>query len=275
MKRKLFYYITTCTVLLSSSFGGVVFAKELTKAQLRAMGIYFVLPGSGNASTSVSGSVDGSSACYELALPQISDLAALAKAIDDHIREKAPTSPFIGLGGDIVAGAVRQGVNPLFVVGNMRMESIYGTTGTSGHATLATQLHQAFNAFGRTAGSASKPHFTAANGRLWYKYPSWKESVNSPTASPSNTTDQPSLMRAVYLDDGLNTIGQYLGRYAPASDGNDESVYGKVMKDVIGSIVTLAGASISCGDDTTVITPPPPSSDQPTTTPGGQTNVPQ
>ncbi|NDD85248.1 hypothetical protein EBZ38_13375 [bacterium] len=228
--------------------------KQLTRNQLKALGVYYLDTIVERPST-VSGPVAGSGSCYELAMPQINDLAVLAKAIDDHIKSKRPASPFVGLGADIVQGAVRNGVNPMFVVGNLRMESAYGTTGTGGAADtkdLATLLHRNFNAFGRTAG-ASQPNFASSTGRLWYKYPSWKDSVNSPGSSTTNTTDQPSLMKKVYLDDGLLTIGQYLGRYAPASDGNDESVYGKVLKEVIGSIISNAGSALNCTDNTTVV----------------------
>lgn len=232
-------------------------AASLTPYQLQRSGNYFYdSTGLQQNGTTIAGSAPGGGSCYELALPQVNDLGTLARAIDDHIRNTRPNSPFVspaGLGADIVQGAVRQGVNPMFVVGNLRMESLYATTGTTG-TNLAALLRQNFNGFGRTAG-ASQPHFVAANGRRWYSYSSWVASVNSPDASPNNTTDQPSLMRKVYLDDGLLTIGQYLGRYAPASDGNDESVYAGVMRDVIGDIITRSGTALSCTDNATTITP--------------------
>lgn len=241
------------------------YAKDLTREELRAMGIYFVEPG--GVTVGIGGSADGSDACYELALPKVNDLAAFAKAIDDYITAAKPESPFAGLGSDIVQGSVKQGINPMFVVGNMRMESQYGTSGTTGSPyALEVQLHNHFNAFGRRGGESTgfpqqigpdeyRKNANTGDIIYWYNYPSWKDSVNSPTASPSNTTDQPSAMRKIYLDDGLKTIGQYLGRYAPASDGNDESVYGKVMKEVIGGIAQLAGAALSCADNTTTATP--------------------
>lgn len=265
------YALFTFVIAISNVVPVLAQKKPYTERQLRALGIYFVNQ-SNQPSSTISGAASGTDACYQLALPKINDLAGLAAAINSYISEKAPTSPFANLGSDIVQGAVRNGVNPMFVVGNMRMESAFGTTGTgsSGHNDLAVLLHKNFNAFGRTAG-ASQPHFTAANGRLWYKYPSWKDSVNSPGSSPLKTTDQPSLMRKVYLDDGLLTIGQYLGRYAPASDGNDESVYGKVLKDVVGAIITKAGAALSCTDTGATITPatlaPNPAPVTPTTGP--------
>ncbi len=230
--------------------------KQACLLYLRSIGAYFVQPGS--ATTTASGAAAGSGSCYELAFPQVNDLAVFSKAIDDYIREKRPASPFVGLGSDIVLGSQRQGVNPMFIIGNMRMESQYGTSGTTitdpNTTDLATLLHRNYNAFGRTAG-ASQPNFASSTGRLWYKYPSWKESVNNPAASPANTVDQPSIMRKAYLDGGIQTISQYLSRYAPASDGNDESTYGRVMKDVIGSLVAASGPALSCTDAGTTLTP--------------------
>ena len=207
--------------------------------------------------TTVTGSVNGTGSCYQLALPKINDQAALAKAIDDYIKAKSPkdiSSPFIGLGADFVQGAVRNGVNPMFEVANVRQESQFGTTGLSGHGEVSALLHQHYNAFGRTS-NASQPHFAALNGRLWYAYPSWKDSLNSPGSSATQRTDQPSLMRGVYLDQGVNTIAEYVHKYAPGSDGNNEGGYGKSISDVITGIVGLAGSSLSCTDTATNTTP--------------------
>jgi hypothetical protein len=262
-KLRLSMVVTIITALFVSSFSGALYAapRQLTKAELDAMGIMFLSPGDGTEATGgtvLASSVAGTNACYELALPAISDTAALARAIDEYIEEQQPASPFIGLGTDMVAGGIRHGVNPLFMVGNIRMESSYGTAGSGGGNALEAQLHRAFNAFGRTAGS-KQPNFVftyaSGNTRLWYKYPSWKNSVNDPSSSLTNTTDQPSLMRKVYLDDGLLTIGQYLARYAPATDGNDESTYAEVMRDVILEITQKAGSAITCQDSGSTVTP--------------------
>lgn len=270
-KRRLFVVFGIITALCASSVSGALYAapRTLTKAELDAMGIMFLSPGDGTevaGGTTLAGSVAGTNACYELALPAISDTAALARAIDEYIEEQQPASPFVGLGTDIVAGGVRHGVNPLFMVGNLRMESSYGTAGSGGGNALEAQLHRAFNGFGRSAGS-KQPHFVFTyrdpnpndnvppTQRLWYRYPSWKNSVNDPTSSLTNTTDQPSLMRKVYLDDGLSTIGQYLARYAPATDGNDESTYAEVMRDVILEITQKAGSAITCQDSGSTVTP--------------------
>lgn len=230
-----------------------------TVLEQRSLGIYFLASGSGtNNGTSVSGPAAGSDSCFETALPQINDQALFAKAINDYIRNTAPSnSPFIGLGADIVQGGVRFGVNPMFMVGNMRMESQFGTSGTDGRDSLAALLHQNFNAFGRSAGS-SQPNFPGPTGRLWYKYPSWRYSVNDPSSSAEKTADQPSLMRKVYLDQGAVTLSQYLAKYAPATDGNDESLYVRIVRETITDIVELAGSSLSCKDNTTVTTPASP-----------------
>jgi len=243
-----------------SLFGLLIFsaqpalARTLSPGELRKMGVYFVTPT--NFSTSVEGSADGSGACYELALPKANDLAAFANAIDTYLTANAPAgSPFQGLGADFVQGAVRRDINPMFVIGNLRVESNYGTAGGTDPATLQYKLQENFNAFGRTAGS-SQSKFTH-NGRDWYVYPSWKESINSIEPGRGDTPDQPALMRAVYLDQGKLTIGQYIGKYAPGTDGNDESAYGRSMKDTISKIVALAGDALSCTDAETVITPTP------------------
>jgi hypothetical protein len=75
--------------------------KQLTRNQLKALGVYYLDTVIERPST-VSGPVAGSGSCYELAMPQVNDLAVLAKAIDDHIKSKKPSSPFVGLGADIV-----------------------------------------------------------------------------------------------------------------------------------------------------------------------------
>ncbi len=258
MKKHLLTKVTALlvVVLLAIPASALALAEMPSERKLRQMGIQFLSASSGDTQTVVTGSVAGSGSCYELATPQINDQAAFAAAIESYISSKQSESPFATLGADIVQGSVRHGVNPMFIVGNLRMESQFGTTGQGGGNGLSDLLHQNYNAFGRR-GNKSKPHFDAANGSPWYKYPSWKDSVNSPESSVDNTTDQPSLMRKVYLDDGLLTIGQYLGRYAPASDGNDESVYATTMRDVITAIITLAGPSLTCQDAATVVTPAP------------------
>lgn len=253
--KRIIGHMLVVLVVFFGSVQAVSAVTSLNDYDLQRSGNFFFSPTiEGESPTSIGGAAPGAGTCFELAQPQINDTAALGRAINDHIRSVRPDSSFLvpqELGADIVQGAVRQGVNPMFVVGNLRMESLYATTGTTGTG-LAALLRQNFNAFGRTAASR-QPHFVSSTGRLWYSYNSWRESVNHPAASPEQTLDQPSLMRAVYLDDGLLTIGQYLGRYAPASDGNDESVYATVMREVIADIVTRAGPALSCTDNTTVV----------------------
>lgn len=184
------------------------------------------------------GSAIGST-CYSTALPQINDQAGVAKAIDQFITNNGGIdSPFNGLGPDIVAGAVRAGVNPFLVASQALKESSFGVNIPTG----------SFNSFGRKA--ASKQPQVSSSGSNWYKWPSFKDSVNwSGAGDPTSGggLDEPNYINNEYVSQGLTTIESYVNKYAPASDNNNTVVYIQQLNNFFEEMIASAGNALSCG----------------------------
>lgn len=160
----------------------------------------------------------------------------LGKVIDDYAKSKGlGDAPLANLGAKFVSGAKRAGVNPFLLVQIAIQESSYGKAIPD----------NSYNSFGRTA-TASQPNVTA-NGRLWYKYDSFSDSLDGGGIKD----DQPTYVKKVYLDEGKITISDIIMKYAPPGDGgNNPEQYIAGIKKTIQELVTASGDKISCGEST-------------------------
>ncbi len=165
--------------------------------------------------------------CNSPRLPKIADEAGLAQTINTYIAERVPSSPFTHAGREFIAAGRASGVSPIWMVTIAQKESSFGTKGI---ATKGT-----FNAFGRTA-SDSQPA-VVLNGRRWYKYPSFVESL----------PDQAAYLKRMYLDRGLDTFRKIVYEYAPPEE-NDTEQYIKDVEASVGKLVALAGAALDCNN---------------------------
>ncbi len=167
-----------------------------------------------------------SSECITPLLPTITDPTGFAAAIDTYIKKTAAASPFVGMGADFVAAGQANGINPAWEVNIARKEEVLGTAN-------ATPVTQANNSFGLTA-TASQPHISS-NGRLWYKFDSFKASIPIEAA----------YLQRRYISQGLTTFETIIPVYAPPSE-NNTAQYIADMKDWVGQVMTAAGASVTC-----------------------------
>lgn len=174
----------------------------------------------------------GSGGCISPLLPTITNQDGLARAIEAYITQRVPSSPFAQGGSAFVSAGIASGVNPLWIVTIAQKESSFGTKGI---ATKGT-----FNAFGRTA-SNDQPA-VVINGRRWYKYPSFIESL----------PDQAAYLKRVYLDKGLKTFREIVTKYAPPEE-NDTEKYIKDIETSIGKLVSLAGDSLACAGRSEIV----------------------
>lgn len=145
----------------------------------------------------------------------------LAPTIDNYLRSRG--SPMAGLGQTFVAAGKKYGVDPRLLVGIATIES-----GAGAH------LAQAYNPF----------NWGIHRGQ---QYGSWEESIN----------DVARGLRQNYLNHGLETPEAIVSKYAPSSDGNNESNWAGVVSQVMGK---LGGApATAVGQRTVAALEPPPS----------------
>ena len=177
----------------------------------------------------------GEDSCLGIALPDINDESKIAEVIDAFIKKHAPSSPLLGLGKDIVEGAVRQGVNPLLIVAIAGQESSWGTDARTPVAQLAFSRNNAF-------GNLVSP----GNPRSW---PSWQASVNDPAGD-----DEPSLIKNTYLSDPKVTnlytfVAKYLtGSTTGTTDGKGGYVdtYYQNVRSWMSELIGAASGALTC-----------------------------
>ncbi|MDB5183197.1 MAG: mannosyl-glycoendo-beta-N-acetylglucosaminidase family protein [Candidatus Saccharibacteria bacterium] len=173
----------------------------------------------------------------------LTDQQATAKAIDDYIQKKAPTSPFVGLGKDFVASGKQNNVNPFLAVGHIQRESQYGTAKEGWSATTPPS----YNAFGRSA-SASQPHtvYHGTRDRLVYQWQSWGGSL----IADDNWF---AYIRRNYLNPDSTYVSPnfsvYFSHYAPNGDGNNENAYKSGVLETIDAIT----AGLTSGSPATTV----------------------
>lgn len=161
----------------------------------------------------------------------IKDPEKVAEAINTYAQQKGLADAPLGkLGDKFVSGSARAGVNPFLLVHIAIQESSYGKAIPDG----------SYNSFGRTA-TSSQPS-VSANGRNWYKYDSFADSLDG----GGTKDDQPTYLKKVYIDDGKITIKDIMMKYAPPSDGNDTEGYINKIKATIKALVDLSGDAIDC-----------------------------
>lgn len=176
-------------------------------------------------------------------------------AIDNYILSKQPSSPFVGLGRDFIAGAKKSNVNPFLAVAHIQVESGFATAPVGWHT-----IPGSHNAFGLTA-SSSQPHVLSSGGRLVYAWPSWSASLNS---NDPNFEDWFSWINRRVNEPGSpfygKTFRDYVYSYAPPGENDTE----KYISDVISYINDIASLMndpniqpipYSGGDDATNNTP--------------------
>lgn len=227
MKRiKLFIILNLLAIFILSIINQpVILALSAEQKKVFQSGIYYF-------DTEASGQALGggmASTCLTAQSPGINDQAALADVINNYIISNGGKgSPFDGLGNEIIIGAQKSGVNPLIITALAQKESSFGTKIPP----------KSFNAFGRTAGSGQPSVET--NGRSWYKWNSWELSVNGPS-------DISTLLKSVYIDQGLTSVEDVINKYAPAADSNNPVNYAEQVKSWMNSMLQLAGNSLACG----------------------------
>ena len=142
----------------------------------------------------------------------------LISSIDGLLKKRG--SPMAGLGNVFVSTGRKYGVDPRLVVAISGIESSFGT-----------RIMGAHNAWGWGPG---KP------------FSSWEEGISAVTQG----------LRSGYLDRGLTTPGQIVKRYAPASDGNDETNWAKTVESFMQELGATP-ARTRQARPSAVVTPPP------------------
>ncbi len=156
---------------------------------------------------------------------KINNPEKFAQAIDQWIEKSSPNSPMKGLGKFAVAGGQRTGINPILPIIIARKESGLG---------IAGQISKTGNnAYGRMA-TKSQPH--VGTSRLWYRWPSFQQSLFSDTQD-----DMYHYINQVYQQQ--NTIEEVMMKYAPPFENNTD-LYIKQLHQWAGEIYQLAGDSI-------------------------------
>lgn len=213
--------LAICLLFLMAFFSNTWSAHALSKSELQSIysdTVWYRPEGSAL-----------SSSCLLATLPEIIDKDAVAEAINKFIiSNDGKDSPFEGLGSQIVNGAIKSGVNPFLVTAIAKKESSFGFQIPPG----------SFNAFGRTA-APGQPS-VESNGRNWYKWESWDQSVNGPN-------DEATLLKNVYIDDGLTEIIDVINKYAPSADSNDPSGYTKQVNEWMADMAAASGSALNCG----------------------------
>ena len=147
----------------------------------------------------------------------------LAGQIDGYLTQKG--SPLAGMGSVFVASGRKYGVDPRLTVAISGAESSFGK-----------HLFQPYNAWGWMSGDT---------------YGSWQQSINAVTQGIYNG----------YIAQGLKTPAEIVSKWAPASDGNDESVW----SGNVSTFMRELGASPAGTTAKTVVSPsPPPAATVPT-----------
>lgn len=157
-----------------------------------------------------------------------------AIAIDNYIQDSFPSSPFVGLGQDFVAGAKKSNINPFLAVAHLRVENGFATAPSGWHTVAGSH-----NAFGLSA-SSTQPH-TYYNGRLIYQWPSWKDSLN--TNLPGLEDWFAWLHRRISETSGsfagkTKINYDYVAIYAPPTE-NDTNGYLSNMLGIINDVASL------------------------------------
>jgi len=120
------------------------------------------------------------------------------KEIDSFLKQKG--SPMAGLGSVFVGAGQKYGVDPALVVAISGIESSFGKHTFRPH-----------NAWGWMSGS---------------NWQSWEQGISTVTKGLSQG----------YIREGLTTPEQIVRKYAPASDGNDESRWAQVVNQYLGEL---------------------------------------
>ncbi|MDO4870542.1 MAG: C39 family peptidase [Candidatus Saccharibacteria bacterium] len=162
-------------------------------------------------------------------LMKINDVNRLAEAIDKWTEQSHPDSPFRGLGKDIVAGGMAEGINPVIVYTLARQESSLGTANTA-------KVKDGKNSFGRRA-TKSQPHIITAKSGYWYKWNSFRDSIFGKDAD-----NMFIYVNRIYGSD--LTLPEFIHKYAPSSDGNNEKLYVDHVTQWTNEIYALAGDAI-------------------------------
>ena len=131
----------------------------------------------------------------------------LAPSIDAYLAKRG--SPMAGQGMAFLRAGRKYGVDPRLLVGIATIESGAGAHEKLPHNPFNWGVHR-----GQTYGSYEESIMDVARG-----------------------------LRRGYIDKGLKTPGQIVSRYAPSSDGNDESNWAKVVGQVMGQL----GGKVSAG----------------------------
>jgi cell wall-associated NlpC family hydrolase len=135
--------------------------------------------------------------------------------IDSFLKKKG--SPLAGFGNIFVAAGKKYGVDPALTVAISGIESSFGK-----------HSFKPFNAWGWMT------------SRRWG---SWEEGISQVTQG----------LASGYVREGLTTPEQIVRKYAPASDGNDEQRWTKVVNQFLGEL----GSRGASGPTPTVGPPPP------------------
>ena len=239
LKLQQFLSVALVTIVLSGAVAPAVMALRQESFFTRNNILFLETDSSLSSSLESAGcsELQASSAAGDIAgsglsknLMEIKDPQRFAKAIDDWIRQKYPKSPMVGLGKYAVMGGQRSGINPILPIIIARKESQLGTARGAGR-----KLTEGHNAYGRTA-QRNQPH--VATGRLWYKWPSFEDSLFDKT---DRKDDMYAYLKRRYND--IPTIDQLMMRYAPPHENNTEQ-YLREIKSWANEIYALAGDSI-------------------------------
>jgi murein DD-endopeptidase MepM/ murein hydrolase activator NlpD len=134
--------------------------------------------------------------------------------IDTFLKQKG--SPLAGLGNVFVAAGKKYGVDPRLLVSISGIESSFGKY-------VPTDSH---NAWGWGPG---------------HPFPSWQAGISAVAQG----------LKTGYIDQGLVTPAEIVGKYSPASAGNDETTWSNTVSEFMHEL----GATPAAAAAKTVITP--------------------
>lgn len=161
---------------------------------------------------------------YTLLMPKIKNKQQVIDAINKYIQERAPDSPYAGMGAQIVKGAELDGTNPFMTVTIGFLESRLSTRGVAAH-------YNTYNMWNRDCPDG-KPRVHYKDGRSGHSHSACM--YDSPEQALLQTDYQgiqaakkghdrfTTYLKRKYLDHGITSLIPFLAIYTPSAESSDK-----------------------------------------------------